>query len=63
MFVVGAFGTIGSWPLMKVVGRRTLYLWGECALAAIMLITGVLASAAPNNKGASYTVSKVAPRE
>lgn len=55
LYIVGAGGTILSWPLMKVVGRRTLYLWGQAALCAIMLITGVLGSTGMN-EGKSYAI-------
>jgi len=60
MFAVGACGTIASWPLMKVAGRRTLYLYGQVALFALMLLTGILGSvnlaAATPSSGASYAI-------
>jgi SP family general alpha glucoside:H+ symporter-like MFS transporter len=56
MYIVGGGGTIASWPLMQVAGRRTLYLWGQAAMAGIMLITGILGSAAKHAVGAQYAV-------
>ena len=53
MYAVGACGTILSWPLMKVAGRRTLYLYGQVGMVTIMLITGILGCLAKSS-GTSY---------
>jgi SP family general alpha glucoside:H+ symporter-like MFS transporter len=55
MYAVGACGTILSWPLMKVAGRRTLYLYGEIGMVALMLITGIL-GCLPKTSGTSYGI-------
>jgi SP family general alpha glucoside:H+ symporter-like MFS transporter len=39
---LGAVGTILSWFLMMKFGRRTLYLYGQIAMASILLIVGFL---------------------
>ena len=39
---MGAIGTITSWFLMPHVGRRTLYLYGQYAMLAILIIIGCL---------------------
>ncbi len=53
-FAVGACGTMASWFLMQKVGRRTIYLYGQIALAVIMLITGGLGFA--KDTGAEYAI-------
>jgi SP family general alpha glucoside:H+ symporter-like MFS transporter len=39
---LGAVGTILSWFLMMKFGRRTLYLYGQIAMAFILLVVGFL---------------------
>jgi SP family general alpha glucoside:H+ symporter-like MFS transporter len=39
---LGAVGTILSWFLMMKFGRRTLYLYGQIAMASILLVVGFL---------------------
>jgi SP family general alpha glucoside:H+ symporter-like MFS transporter len=39
---LGAVGTILSWFLMMRFGRRTLYLYGQIAMAFILLVVGFL---------------------
>jgi SP family general alpha glucoside:H+ symporter-like MFS transporter len=55
MFAVGGCGTILSWPLMRSVGRRKLYLYGELGLCAIMLLTGILGTIGRSD-GTSYAI-------
>ncbi|KAJ9480383.1 putative Maltose permease MAL31 (putative) [Pseudozyma hubeiensis] len=42
MYALGALGTISSWFLVNRVGRRQMYLWGQCVMFSTMLITGIL---------------------
>lgn len=42
MYALGAVGTVLSWFLINRVGRRQMYLWGQGAMFATMLITGIL---------------------
>jgi len=55
MFVIGGCGTVGSWFIMQPFGRRTLYLWGEIALAVLMLAVGGMGFAA-NTTGRNYGI-------
>ena len=48
-------GTIISWLLIARIGRRTLYVWGLAALFFCMLITGIVAAAAPSSNASSFT--------
>jgi SP family general alpha glucoside:H+ symporter-like MFS transporter len=48
-------GTVASGYLMRVCGRRTLYLWGLGALTATLAAVGVIsAAAAADSQGANY---------
>lgn len=42
-------GTIISWFLMHVCGRRTLYLWGLATLSAILVTVGFISVGAPED--------------
>lgn len=41
-YAMGAIGTVGSWFLMRHVGRRTLYIWGLAIMFALLMIVGGL---------------------
>jgi SP family general alpha glucoside:H+ symporter-like MFS transporter len=41
-YALGAVGTMASWWLMNVVGRRTLYCWGLAILTVILIVVGGL---------------------
>ena len=51
-YALGLLGTIGSWFLMSVAGRRTLYLSGASILVVILFIIGCI-SFAPSTDIAS----------
>ncbi|CAD0113351.1 unnamed protein product [Aureobasidium uvarum] len=53
---LGAVGTLLSWVLMTKFGRRTLYLWGQIAMVAILLIVGFLGVAPKNAEGPSWAI-------
>jgi SP family general alpha glucoside:H+ symporter-like MFS transporter len=53
----GAIGTIGSWFLMRVVGRRKLYFFGGCALLALLLIIGF--TSLSSSKGAEWAIGSM----
>lgn len=57
MFAVGGIGTASSWFLMKPFGRRDLYLYGQCMLVGIMLITAILGTVDRTSKGAQYGIA------
>jgi SP family general alpha glucoside:H+ symporter-like MFS transporter len=42
LYGFGAVGTMSSWFLMKWFGRRTLYLYGQLTMVALLLIIGFL---------------------
>lgn len=42
-------GTVLSWFLIARIGRRTLYLWGEIILAALLILIGILSAATHNS--------------
>lgn len=41
-YALGAVGTIASWFLMGLAGRRTLYLYGQIALLGLLVVIGCL---------------------
>ncbi|CAD0096701.1 unnamed protein product, partial [Aureobasidium vineae] len=53
---LGAVGTLLSWVLMTKFGRRTLYLWGQIAMVAILLIVGFLGIAPKSAEGPSWAI-------
>jgi SP family general alpha glucoside:H+ symporter-like MFS transporter len=50
---IASVGTIFAWFLMRVCGRRTLYLWGLGLLSAILLIVG-FCSVGNDSTGSNY---------
>ncbi|KAI5201300.1 sugar porter family MFS transporter [Aureobasidium subglaciale] len=53
---LGAVGTVLSWLLMMKFGRRTLYLWGQIAMASILMIVGLLGIAPASAAGAHWGI-------
>lgn len=58
-YVMGAIGTIGSWFLMRRIGRRTLYLYGLGILCVLLVIVGGLGIISNNNVGAQWGVGSL----
>ncbi|RMD42774.1 hypothetical protein DV735_g2333, partial [Chaetothyriales sp. CBS 134920] len=56
-YAMGAVGTIGSWFIMRRVGRRTLYLYGLSIMLGLLLIVGGLGCS--NNKNAGWGVGSL----
>ncbi|RMZ83109.1 hypothetical protein DV738_g1209, partial [Chaetothyriales sp. CBS 135597] len=56
-YAMGAVGTVGSWFIMRVVGRRTLYLYGLAIMLVLLLVVGGLGCS--NNKGAGWGVGSL----
>jgi SP family general alpha glucoside:H+ symporter-like MFS transporter len=54
-YALGAVGTISSWFLMNIVGRRALYLWGCVALFFILIIIGGMGIPTTPSAGLSWT--------
>ncbi|RMZ82134.1 hypothetical protein DV737_g2182, partial [Chaetothyriales sp. CBS 132003] len=51
-YAMGAVGTIGSWFIMRVVGRRTLYVYGLAIMLCLLVIVGGLGCS--SSSGASW---------
>jgi SP family general alpha glucoside:H+ symporter-like MFS transporter len=58
-FALGAIGTISSWFLMRLYGRRTLYLAGEILMSIILLIIGFLGIISHSNLNAQWAVGSM----
>lgn len=58
-YTMGAAGTIGSWFLMRRIGRRTLYLYGLGILCVLLLIVGGLGIISDTNVGAQWGVGSI----
>lgn len=46
---IAFLGTLISWVLMRIAGRRTIYLWGMAGMSACLLIIGFLTLGADNH--------------
>lgn len=55
-YAIGAVGVFVSWYLMSRCGRRTLYVWGQAIMCALLLIIGFLGLAPKNNAGAQWGI-------
>jgi MFS transporter, SP family, general alpha glucoside:H+ symporter len=42
MFGLGIVGNMAAWFLLRQFGRRTLYLWGETGMIALLLLGGLV---------------------
>jgi MFS transporter, SP family, general alpha glucoside:H+ symporter len=58
-FALGAIGTISSWVLMGWFGRRTLYLTGQLAMTALLLVIGFLGITSRDNTGAQWAIGSM----
>ncbi|KAI8623939.1 maltose permease MAL31 [Xylariaceae sp. FL1651] len=52
-------GTIISWYLMHLCGRRTLYLWGLGTLTAILVTVGFISVGAGDTQGGNYAQASI----
>ncbi|GMF68177.1 MFS alpha-glucoside transporter [Aspergillus flavus] len=55
-YALGVIGTLGSWYLMTIAGRRTLHLAGLTSLFTLLIITGSLSFAPDSNSGAKWAI-------
>ncbi|KAF2112399.1 maltose permease MAL61 [Lophiotrema nucula] len=53
---LGAIGVFCAWFLMGHFGRRTLYIWGQVIMCAILLIIGFCGIAPKGNTGAQWAI-------
>ncbi|KAE8442761.1 hypothetical protein EG329_002849 [Mollisiaceae sp. DMI_Dod_QoI] len=58
-YALGMIGTIGSWFLMGKAGRRTLYLYGSCALFTLLIIIGLTSIAPSSNIGSRWAIGSM----
>ncbi|PWN30235.1 putative maltose permease [Jaminaea rosea] len=56
LFAVGFVGTVSSWFVMQKVNRRNLFLWGQYAMCAILIIVGAIAAGAGEQAGAAWGI-------
>lgn len=59
MYVMGGIGTVTSWLLMGKLGRRTMYLSGQGAMALLLFIIGLLGLISPNNSAAQWAIGSL----
>lgn len=57
-YALGACGTIASWFLMTYVGRRSIYLYGSCALFVTLIVIG-FCGIAQNNPSAQWAIGSM----
>lgn len=58
-YALGMVGTFGSWFLMTRVGRRSIYLYGSCALLGLLLIIGLTAIAPESNIASRWAIGSM----
>lgn len=58
-YAMGFMGTVGSWFLMKHLGRRFLYFWGLVIMSGLLVIVGGLGVISNNNVGAQWGVGSL----
>lgn len=58
-YAMGFIGTVGSWFLMKHIGRRALYFYGLSILCVLLLIVGGLGTISSNNTGAQWGIGSL----
>jgi SP family general alpha glucoside:H+ symporter-like MFS transporter len=55
-YALGVIGTLGSWFLMSMAGRRTLHICGLASLFLLLVITGSLSFAPDDNNAAKWAI-------
>ncbi|KAF2740384.1 maltose permease MAL61 [Polyplosphaeria fusca] len=55
-YALGAVGVFVAWFLMGRAGRRTLYVWGQVVMCAILLIIGFCGIASKENSSAQWAI-------
>lgn len=58
-YALGAIGTMCSWFLMTKFGRRDLYMFGQIAMIALLLIAGFCAIAPTTDTGAQWAIGSM----
>ena len=55
-YALGVIGTLASWFLMSMAGRRTLHIYGLASLFLLLVITGSLSFAPDDNNAAKWAI-------
>ncbi|KAF3040148.1 hypothetical protein E8E12_009179 [Didymella heteroderae] len=58
-YCLGFIGTIGSWFLMRRIGRRALYNWGLIILFSFLMVIGGLGVISRENSGAAWALGSI----
>jgi SP family general alpha glucoside:H+ symporter-like MFS transporter len=58
-YCLGFIGTIGSWFLMRRIGRRMLYNWGLIILFSFLMVIGGLGVISRDNTDAAWALGSV----
>lgn len=58
MYALAILGNLLSWSVMRVVGRRTLYLWGCAACTVIMFAAGCV-GLAPDSPAIAWSLGSL----
>ncbi|GAA6041812.1 hypothetical protein JCM8097_007173 [Rhodosporidiobolus ruineniae] len=55
-YAMGLIGTVSSWFLMSIAGRRTLYFWGLVVMTTLLIVIGGMGCVPRDNTSASWAV-------
>lgn len=58
-YVMGFAGTVGSWFLMRRLGRRFLYFWGLVVMCGLLIVVGGLGVISTDNEGAQWGIGSL----
>ena len=58
-YAIGAAGTLLAWTLMTHFGRRTLYVWGQAVLFALLMIIGFCGLAPKSNAASRWAIGSL----
>ncbi|KAK5103234.1 hypothetical protein LTS08_004040 [Lithohypha guttulata] len=58
-YCMGFAGTVGSWFLMRRLGRRFLYLWGLLIMCGLLVVVGGLGFISNDNEGAQWGIGSL----
>ncbi|KAF1931995.1 sugar transporter [Didymella exigua CBS 183.55] len=58
-YCLGVIGTVGSWFLMRRIGRRTLYNWGLIILFSFLMVIGGLGVISRDDTGAAWALGSI----
>lgn len=58
-WVLGAIGAVLSWFFMGWWGRRSIYLWGQVGMSAVLFTIGCISFAGRHNEAASWAIGSM----